>query len=92
MLGRVGRTDKRTDRRTDSSTDNSPCITAIFYSSYKFPKTVTVTQLLLFGSVTLICVTFLFILLSDGSVQLSHCEHQINTPSGGASDAPAENW
>ena len=43
------------------------------------PKTVTVTTLLLFGSVTLLCGTFLCIKLSEGSVQLT--DHQIDTPS-----------
>ena len=44
-----------------------------FFSSYKLPKTVTVTALLLFGHVTLICGTFLFIKLSEGPVQSSDC-------------------
>ena len=43
------------------------------FSSYKLPKTVTVTTFLLFGSVTLLCGTFLFINLSEGPVQSSDC-------------------
>ena len=35
---------------------------------HKLPKTVTVTTLLLFGLVTLLCGTFLFILVSEGPV------------------------
>ena len=46
----------------------------IFFSSYKLLKTVTVTMLLLFGHVNLLCGKFLFIILS----QLSVC--MINTP------------
>ena len=42
-------------------TDASPRITVVYFSSYKLPKTVTVTMLLLFGHVTLLCGTFLFI-------------------------------
>ena len=37
-----------------------------FFSSYKL--TVTVTTLLLFGNVMLLCGTFLFVLLSEGPV------------------------
>ena len=48
MWWRAGRTDSRTDRRMDSS----PRISAVFFSSYKLPKTVTVTRLLLSGPVT----------------------------------------
>ena len=44
----------------------------VSFSTYKLPKTVTVT-LLLFGSVTLLCGTFLFIKLSEGPVQSSDC-------------------
>ena len=43
----------------------------IFSSSYKLPKTVTVTTLLLFGHVTLLGGKFLFIKLSEGPVKLS---------------------
>ena len=42
----------RTGRRTDA---------AVFFTLYKLPKTVTVTTLLLFGNVTLLCGTFLCI-------------------------------
>ena len=66
MLRRVGRTGRLTD--------TSPRTAVDFFSSYKLPKTVTVTMLLLFGHVTLLCGTFLFIKLS----QLSDCK--INTP------------
>ena len=52
--------------RTGGRTDPSPCITAVFFSSYKVPKTVTVTTLLLFGHVTLLYGIFIFILLSEG--------------------------
>ena len=41
------------------------------FSSYQLPKTVTVTTLLLFGPVMLLCGTFLCISLSEGPVQLS---------------------
>ena len=57
---RVGRTGGRTDRRTDAS----PC-TAVVYFFLKSRKTVTVTTLLLFGCVTLLCGKFLFIKLSE---------------------------
>ena len=60
MLQRVGRTDRRTDA--------SPHISVVFFSSYKMPKTVTVTTLLLFGHVTLLCGTFVFIELNEGPV------------------------
>ena len=43
-------------------TDNSPRITAVLFSSYKL---LPVATLLLFGPVTLLCGTFLFILLSE---------------------------
>ena len=46
MWQRVGRTDRRTARRTDTS----PHITVVFFSSYQFPKTLSVTTLLLFWS------------------------------------------
>ena len=64
MCQRVGRTDRITDRMIDRMTDTSSCITAVFFSSYKLPKTVTVTMLWLlfysyFGPVTLLCGTFL---------------------------------
>ena len=52
----------------DRRTDTSPFIIVVFFSSHKLPKTLTVTTLLLFGHVTLLCVTFLFILLSEGPV------------------------
>ena len=73
MCQRVGRTDRITDRMIDRMTDTSSCITAVFFSSYKLPKTVTVTMLWLlfysyFGPVTLLCGTFLFVLLSEGSL------------------------
>ena len=45
----------------------------VSFSSYKLPKTVTVTTLLLFGSVMLLCGTFLFLELSEGPVQSSDC-------------------
>ena len=63
-----------TDRRTNRRTDTSPHITAVFFSSYELKKTLPVTMLLLFGPVTLLCGTFLFILLSEGSV---YCEHHL---------------
>ena len=63
-----------TDRRTNRRTDTSPHITAVFFSSYELQKTLPVTMLLLFGPVTLLCGTFLFILLSEGSV---YCEHHL---------------
>ena len=44
-----------------------------FFSSYKLPKTVTVTTLLLFGHVMLLCGKYIFIKLSEGRVQLSDC-------------------
>ena len=49
------------------------------FSLYKLPKTVTVTTLLLFGHVTLLCGKFLFIKLSEGPVELTDCP--IDTPS-----------
>ena len=36
-----------------------------FFASYKLPKTITVTTLLLFDHVTLLCGTFLFIKLRE---------------------------
>ena len=60
-------------------TDASPRTAVVFFSSYKLPKTAKVTMLLLFGHVTLLCGKFLFILLSEGPVQLSDCT--IDTPS-----------
>ena len=42
-----------------------------FFASHSLLKTVTVTMLLLFDHVTLLCGTFFFILLSEGSVKLS---------------------
>ena len=56
MWGGVGRTEA------------SPRISAVLFSSYKLPKTVTVTTLLLFGQVTLLCGTFLCIKLREGTV------------------------
>ena len=57
-------------------------ITVVFLPSYKSPKTLPVTTLLLFGPVTLLCVlkcgTFLFYRMS---IWLSDCEHhQTDTP------------
>ena len=53
----------------------SPRTTVVFFhSSYKLPKTLTVTTLLLFGHVTLLCGKLLFIKLSDRPVQLSDCQ------------------
>ena len=58
-----------TDSMTDRRTDTSPHITAVLFSSYKLPKTLLVTTLLLFGPVMLLCGTFLFLKsLNDGSV------------------------
>ena len=65
--------------RTGGRTDTSPLLSPVFFSLYKLPKTVTVTILLLSGHVTLLCWTFLFILLSEGPMQLSDCP--IGTPS-----------
>ena len=48
--------------RTGGGTDSSPRIAAVFFSSYKWPKTVTVSTLLLFGPVMLLCGKFLCIL------------------------------
>ena len=59
--------------RTDWGTDASPRISVVFFSSYKLPKTVTVTTLILFGHVKLLCGN-----LSEGPVQLSDC--LIDTP------------
>ena len=42
-------------------TDASPHIYAVFFSSYKLSKTVTFTTLLLFGHVTLLWRTFLYL-------------------------------
>ena len=75
----TGRSVSRTDRRTDRRTDTSPCISVVFSFSYKLPKTVTVTTLLLFGPVMLHHGTFLFIWLGEGPVQFSDCA--IDTPS-----------
>ena len=75
MWRRVGRTDRRTNRRTDAS----PPTAVVFFSSYKLSKTVTVTMLLMFGPVMLLCGTSLCIKLSEGPVQSSDC--QTNTPS-----------
>ena len=46
----------------------TPCISMVFFSSYKLPKTVTVTTLLLFDYVTLLCGKFLCIKLIEGPV------------------------
>ena len=62
--------------RTGGRTDASPHISAVFFSSYKMPK--TVTTLLLLGHVMLLCGTFLCIKLSDGPVQLT--DRPIDTP------------
>ena len=51
MLRRVGRIDMRTD--------SSPSTAVVCFSSYMLPK--TVTMLLVFGPVTLLCGTFLCI-------------------------------
>ena len=48
------------------------------FSSYKLPKTVTVTTLLLLLHVTLHCGIFLCIKLSEGPVLL--IDHPIDTP------------
>ena len=61
-----GQTGGQTGRQTGGQTLLP--ISVVFFSSYKLPKTVTVTTLLLFGHVTLLFGTFLFIKLSDGSV------------------------
>ena len=45
----------------DRREDRHFSIAAVFFSSYKLPKTVRVTMLLLFGPVELLCGTFLFI-------------------------------
>ena len=55
-------------------TDASPRSAVVFFSSYKLQKTVTVTTLLLFGHVTLLCGKLLFTMLS----QLLDC--QTNMP------------
>ena len=57
---RVGRIDWRTDA--------SLHISAVFFSSYKLPKTVTFTMLRYYGHVTLLCGTFVFNYLSEGPV------------------------
>ena len=54
--------------RTGGRTDASPLISVVFFSLYNLPKTVTITMLLLFGHVTLLCGKFLFIKLSQSSV------------------------
>ena len=43
-------------------------MTAVVLSLYKLPKTLPVTTLMLFSPPTLVCRTFPFILLSEGSV------------------------
>ena len=58
--------------RTGGRSDASPGTSDVLFSSYKLPK--TVTTLLLFGPVTLLCGTFLFIKLSEGPVLLSDCQ------------------
>ena len=73
----VGRTGIRTDRRTDTS----PHTSAVFSSSYKLPKTLTVSTLLLFGHVTLLCGTYLFIKLSEEPVQLTNRPIALDTRS-----------
>ena len=57
-----------TGGRTGRRTDASPHTAVVVFSSYKLPKTVTVTTLLLFGHVTLLCRKFLCIKLSEGPV------------------------
>ena len=54
--------------RTERMSDTSSRVTAIFFSSYMLPKVQLVTMILLFGHMMLLCGTFLFILLSEGSV------------------------
>ena len=76
MWRRVGRTDGRTDKRTDASLH----ISAVFFSLYKLPETVTVTVLPLFGHVTLLCGTFLFIYLSEGVVIRLSDQHAAALP------------
>ena len=53
-------------------TDTFPCITVVFFSSYKSPKTLTITTFVLFGPVMLLCRLkcgiFLLYLMSEGSV------------------------
>ena len=76
----VGRTDsgtgERTGGRTDGKTDASPCTAVVFFLVAKDSYSYYVP---LFGSVTLLCGTFLCIKLSEGTVQLT--DHQIDTPS-----------
>ena len=56
----------------DGMTEAFPRINLVYLSSYKLPKTRPATTLLLFGQVALLCGlkcgTFLFYLLSEGSV------------------------
>ena len=59
--------------------DAAPHSCGIFSPSYKLPKIVIVTTLLLFGHVMLLCGTFLCICLSEGPVQLS--DYMTDTPS-----------
>ena len=61
-------------------TDTSPCITVVFFSSYKLPKTLPVTTLLLLGPEMLLCGSFLFKLLSERFVKVSDCEHHETRP------------
>ena len=68
MWQRVGWMGGRTERKTDAS----PCTAVVFF----FPHIccqVTVTMLLLFGHLTLLCGKFLFIKLSEEPVQISGC-------------------
>ena len=51
--------------------DTYPRTAAVFCSSYKLPKTVTVTMFLLYGSVTLLIGIFLCIKLSNVPVNLT---------------------
>lgn len=62
--------------RTGGRTDTSPRTALLLVFSYNLPKTVTVTTLLLFDHVTLLCGKFLFIKLS----QLSVCMTDIPAP------------
>ena len=57
--------------RMGGRTDTSPHTSVVFFSSYKMPKTVTVTTLLLFGHVTSLCGKFLCIKLIKGPVKIT---------------------
>ena len=73
--GRNGMTDRIIDRMKDRLTDRVTEAfprSVVFFSTYMLPKTLPVTTELLFGMVTLLCGlkcgTFLFYLMSEGSV------------------------